>query len=180
MSFHNILIIAFICIAALVGATTLTTKQPVETQLVVNSTLNASSSRPEFSLPDLDGKLKNIKEWDGKFIVLNFWATWCAPCRKEIPEFIELQNKYADVNLQFIGVAIDNAVSVNQFAMELGINYPNLIADMQGVELAKQYGNTLGVLPYSVIINPEKQIIFKQVGLLSGKQILKTTGLTKD
>ncbi|MGB1192801.1 MAG: TlpA disulfide reductase family protein, partial [Pseudomonadales bacterium] len=111
--------------------------------------------RPEFTLPDMDGKQRSIKEWDGKYIVLNFWATWCPPCRKEIPEFIELQEKYGDKNLQFIGVAIDDPEAVRQYAFEMGINYPSLIAEVDGVTLAQQYGNRFGALPYSVIIDPK-------------------------
>ncbi|HIG78693.1 MAG TPA: TlpA family protein disulfide reductase, partial [Cycloclasticus sp.] len=109
-----------------------------------------------------------------------FWATWCPPCRKEIPEFIALQREYRPSNLQFIGVAIDDAVSVDTFAMDIGINYPNLIAEMEGIDLATEYGNALGALPYSVIINPAGHIIFRQVGLLSGDKILNVTGLSKN
>ncbi|MBL4743834.1 MAG: TlpA family protein disulfide reductase [Cycloclasticus sp.] len=130
--------------------------------------------RPEFSLPDLQGKTRNINEWDGRYIVLNFWATWCPPCRKEIPEFIALQKEYGGSNLQFIGVAIDDEVSVNQYALEMGINYPNLIAEMQGIELARQYGNRMGALPFSVIISPNGQIILRQVGLLNKKTIFRS------
>ncbi|MBV1875242.1 MAG: TlpA family protein disulfide reductase [Cycloclasticus sp.] len=135
--------------------------------------------RPEFSLPDLQGEPRNIKEWDGKYIVLNFWATWCPPCLKEIPEFIAIQKEYGEFNLQFIGVAIDNEVSVNQFALEMGMNYPNLVAEMQGIELARQYGNAMGALPFSVIINPEGQIITRQVGLLERSKILDSIRLSK-
>ena len=66
----------------------------------------SSLIRPEFSLPDLQGNLRNINEWDGQYIVLNFWATWCPPCRKEIPEFIALQEEYAEANLTFAITAL--------------------------------------------------------------------------
>lgn len=139
----------------------------------------SSLIRPEFSLPDLQGNMRNINEWDGQYIVLNFWATWCPPCRKEIPEFIALQEEYAEANLQFIGIAIDNEASVKQFAFDMGINYPNLIAEMDGIELARQYGNIMGALPFSVIISPKGQILTHQFGLLERSTILKVTQLSK-
>ena len=137
-------------------------------------------TRPDFSLQDLEGEVRHINEWDGQYIVLNFWATWCPPCRKEIPEFIALQKKYDPAGLQFIGVAIDDTEAVSQFAMEMGINYPNLIAESEGIELAKLYGNTYGALPFSVIINREGKIIGRQVGLLSKEKILRLTQLQDD
>jgi len=136
--------------------------------------------RPVFSLPDIHGKMRNIKEWDNNYIVINFWATWCPPCREEIPEFIALQKEYEASNLQFIGIAIDNEASVQQFALEMGMNYPSLIAGMPGIELAKQYGNSMGALPFSVIVDPEGRIIAQQIGLLERSKILSTTQLSKD
>ena len=78
---------------------------------------------------DLDGNLRNIKEWDGKLILLNFWATWCPPCKKEIPVFIELQTAYKDQNFQIIGIAIDDEEAVAEFAKHIGINYPTLLTE---------------------------------------------------
>ncbi|PHS72367.1 MAG: redoxin [Cycloclasticus sp.] len=181
MSKYTYLFIGLVLVVAAISASFFDTKQTTSTHAqTIKQALGAVSPRPEFSLPDLHGQQRNIKEWDGKYIVLNFWATWCTPCRKEIPEFIELQNQYRSSNLQFIGVAIDDKVSVDQFAMEMGMNYPNLIADIHGIELAKQYGNLLGALPYSVIIDPQGNIIDRQIGLLSGAKILAKTGLTLD
>ena len=145
--------------------------------IAASTNVQQTAQRPDFSLPDMEGKIRHIKEWDGKHIVLNFWATWCPPCRKEIPEFIKLQEEYRTQNLQFIGIAIDDAEAVRQYAFEMGINYPSLIAEMDGLGLAQQYGNRFGALPFSVIINPKGHIIARQVGLLDGQRILALTGL---
>ena len=130
-----------------------------------------------FSLPDLDGKVRSIKEWDGKYIILNFWATWCPPCREEIPEFINLQTKYAQSGLQFIGVAIDDPIPTKAFSEQLNINYPILIGGMEGITLARQYGNLSNTLPFSVIINPSGSIIARKNGLMSTAYILEKTHL---
>lgn len=122
--------------------------------------------RPEFSLPDLKGKLRDIREWDGKVIVLNFWATWCPPCRKELPAFIELQEKYGSQGLQFVGVAIDTAESVSDFSDTYGVNYPMMVGELEAIEIGKQYGNRFGALPYTVIIDRTGKMVFVQRGEL--------------
>lgn len=131
----------------------------------------------DFSLPDLDGKVHSIKEWDGQYIILNFWATWCPPCLEEIPEFINLQTKYAQSGLQFIGIAIDDPVPTKAFSQQLNINYPILIGGMQGITLARQYGNLSDTLPFSVIINPSGNIIARKNGLMIETYILEKTHL---
>jgi len=136
--------------------------------------------RPEFAAMDLHGDMRNIKEWDGKIILLNFWATWCPPCLVEIPEFIELQHTYGEQGFQVIGVAIDDEAAVREFAQELGINYPSLVVQNEGVMLAKRYGNGIGALPYSVIINRDGEISYTIRGVLSkirAKELLKERGI---
>jgi len=136
--------------------------------------------RPEFAAMDLNGQLRNIKEWDGKIIFLNFWATWCAPCRHEIPAFIELQKAYGDQGFQVIGIAIDDEESVREFANEVGMNYPAIIAEDEGVMLAKRYGNGIGALPYTVIINRDGEISYTIRGELSkirAKELLEERGI---
>ena len=125
--------------------------------------------RPDFSLADVNGQIRNISEWDGQVIALNFWATWCPPCLKEIPEFIELQTIYADRGLQFIGIALQQAEEVTDYIQEQGINYPILVGDVEVIKLAESYGNHIGALPYTVIINREGLITFIKHGQLSGK-----------
>lgn len=136
--------------------------------------------RPEFAAEGLDGKIHNIKEWDNKVILLNFWATWCPPCKREIPDFIELQNEYGEQDFQVIGIAIDEMEPVREFVEKIGINYPIIAVQTEGVELARRYGNTVGALPYSVFIDKDGTISATIVGELSKKRavnILEHLGL---
>jgi thiol-disulfide isomerase/thioredoxin len=109
--------------------------------------------RYAFSLPDLENKIHAIKEWDGKVILLNFWATWCPPCRREIPSFIQLQQQYGAQGLQVIGVAIDQKEAVSDYSDGMGINYPVLVGDETALQASSAYGNRFGQLPYSVLID---------------------------
>ena len=122
--------------------------------------------RPEFSLHDMDGIVRNVQEWDNKVVVINFWATWCPPCREEIPGFIRLQNQYANEGLQFIGIALQSAAEVEEFVMELGLNYPVLVGLDDVIKVAEAYGNQAGVLPYTVIIDRDRKISFTRKGPL--------------
>ena len=124
------------------------------------------SQRPEFSLADMDGVTRKLSEWDGKVLVINFWATWCPPCRKETPAFVELQEKYGEQGLQFIGVAIDEKDNVIDFADTYGVNYPMLLGDLEAINTSKQYGNRFGTLPYTVIVDRQGKISFIQRGEL--------------
>jgi len=130
--------------------------------------------RPEFQLPDTEGKIRSISEWDNKVLVVNFWATWCPPCRREIPMFIDLQDRYADKGLQFIGVAIDKPDMVSDFIDTMGINYPILVGESDAMSITKQYGNRFGALPYTVVIDRSGNIIFRKRGEIDRDQILDT------
>jgi len=118
----------------------------------------------EFTLPDLDGHPRNIKEWSGRVVVLNFWATWCPPCREEIPLFIELQQRYGSQGLQFLGVAIDRKDEVAAFRRAVGLNYPTLLGQDTGLDLLARYGNRSGSLPYSVVIGRDGKVLATKLG----------------
>ena len=126
-----------------------------------------SFTRPEFAMADIDGEMRNIKDWDGKVILLNFWATWCPPCLSEIPGFIELQQQYGEQGLQVIGIAVDNEEAVREYMNEVKINYPIMISEFEATELSSRYGNRVGALPYSVIINREGEVSNMITGELS-------------
>jgi len=117
---------------------------------------------PDFLLASLDGKPVSLVGARGKVVLLNFWATWCGPCRAETPDLIELQNKYKD-SLEIIGLAVDvdDAAEVQSFVESSGINYPIAVAPN---ELRMQYGG-ITALPTSFLIDPEGRVVQKHVGL---------------
>lgn len=125
---------------------------------------------PDFSLNDASGKLRNVSEWEGKVLVINFWATWCPPCLEEIPHFIELQDKYASQGLQFLGIALENVDTVVDFAKQHGMNYPLLVGERDVIALAGKFGNRVGGLPYTVVLDRNGQINFIKQGPLSSAE----------
>ena len=126
---------------------------------------------PDFSLPDLSGTLYPISNWQGKTLIINFWATWCPPCLKEIPEFIELQAEYAEQNVQFIGIAIDDPQLVDDYLSFIDINYPILIAKTEGAKLAQKLGNSINAIPFTIIVNQQSQIVFRHPGELTKQRV---------
>ena len=128
---------------------------------------------PAFSLPDLSGKQRNISEWQGKVLIINFWATWCPPCLKEIPEFIDLQEELGEKGLQFIGIAIEEKQAVEEYVNSININYPILIGGNNGIALSIKLGNMIQAVPFTVIVNREGTIIHRQPGEFTKKQILE-------
>lgn len=132
----------------------------------------AVSPALDFSFPDTDGQQQSITQWQGKILVINFWATWCPPCLKEIPEFIQLQQAYQDSNVQFVGIAIEDRQPVVEYMQRVNINYPILIAGDAGSTLSQQLGNIISAVPFTVIVNQQGQIIHRQPGELSKEQFL--------
>jgi thiol-disulfide isomerase/thioredoxin len=117
---------------------------------------------PPFLVNDLNGNPVSTAEWHGKIVLLNFWATWCPPCREEIPELIELADRYKD-RLQIVGVSMDDSSpeAVKQFAVSMGMNYPIVMGSR---ELVGEYGG-VPALPTSFVIDKDGRIVQKHVGL---------------
>ncbi len=128
---------------------------------------NQSQAFPELTLNDLSGKPHHLSEWKGRVIMLNFWASWCAPCQIEIPGFIDYQAQYQDQGLQIIGVGLDEVKKLKNTVRTLGINYPILHADPESqYELLKKWGNSFGVLPYTVVIDRNGRLAYLQHGIV--------------
>ncbi len=123
------------------------------------------------SLPDASGKEQPIGQWRGKVLVVNFWATWCEPCREEMPEFVRAQTEFGAKGLQFVGIAVDQADKVDKFAKDLGLNYPTLIGGYGAVELSKTLGNRLAALPFTIIVSRDGRVVHTQLGPLKSEQL---------
>ncbi|MDI1313575.1 TlpA disulfide reductase family protein, partial [Prosthecobacter sp.] len=110
----------------------------------MSSTAGGESSAPEWALPGLDGKTVKLSDFRGKVVVLNFWATWCPPCRREIPDLVALHEKYAEQGLVVIGVSLDEggATSVKSFVTKAGVKYPVVMGDQ---ETAQAYGGITSI-----------------------------------
>lgn len=131
---------------------------------------------------DSNGKLQALKQWQGKTIVLNFWATWCPPCREEMPELSALNTEYQKRNVVVVGIAIDELDAVKAFAHNtksdaIKVSYPLLAAEVEGMGLASGLGNDKGVLPFTLIIKPDGTVAKSYFGRVT-KPLLEET-LTK-
>jgi len=102
---------------------------------------------------DLQGKSRSVSEWRGRPLVVNFWATWCAPCLEEIPLLIAARRLYKGKELEVVGIAIDQVDKVSSFASKMQIDYPILIAGSDGLELVRALGNRSGGLPFTVFLD---------------------------
>jgi thiol-disulfide isomerase/thioredoxin len=131
--------------------------------------LTQFSLAPDFSLESLDGKTVRLSDLRGKAVLLNFWATWCGPCKIEMPWFVELQNHYGSQGLQIIGVAMDDASKedIGKFAKDLGVNYPILIGKES---VGDQYGG-VPALPESFLIGRDGKVVDKIIGLRGKAEI---------
>jgi thiol-disulfide isomerase/thioredoxin len=120
---------------------------------------------PAVTLVDRDGVSRELTEWKGRPLIVNFWATWCGPCREEIPLLKTLRNERASDRLEVVGIAIDARDEVLKYAREIGIDYPILIGEREGYAAAEAFGVSL-VLPFSVFADRKGRIVTLKVGEL--------------
>jgi len=155
-------VLIVVAVALLIGIWKLShPAQPRKSGLGGASSSLGGAPAPDFSLPDLDGKPLDLTNYRGKVVLLDFWATWCTPCRDEIPHFVEWQDKYREQGLQVIGISMDDGPKpVREFYREFKMNYPVALGTEK---LAASYGGVLG-LPITFLIDRDGRVAAKFVG----------------
>jgi thiol-disulfide isomerase/thioredoxin len=124
----------------------------------------AAAALLKTALTDLQNQPTTLEQYRGKVLVVNFWATWCAPCREEIPYFVQIQSELAANDVQFAGIAVDDAVRVAAFVKETGLNYPTLIGGSRASEAMRSLGNPSSGLPFTLIYDRSGKLREKILG----------------
>lgn len=164
------LIAAVAGIAALSGYLTNRSAGTASTT-ATEATAAATTALLALSLPDTTGEMQALSQWRDKVIVANFWATWCPPCRKEIPDFAAASRSFADAPVQFVGLSIDTADKVRDFEAEFDVPYPLLIGTPQVMNLAAGFGNAAQGLPFTVIIDRSGVVRHIKLGTLKQDEL---------
>ncbi len=126
---------------------------------------------PEFTLNDPAGEPQSIGSWPGKALLINFWATWCAPCLREIPLLIEYQHKHRDRSMQVVGIAVDRPDPVRAFMEDLEFNYPVLVGEVDAMDAAAAFGVDFFALPFSVFTDTQGHILGVHTGELHAEDL---------
>jgi thiol-disulfide isomerase/thioredoxin len=148
----------------------------LETEPSVSNAVNRGSDATASvvyatSFPDLAGVQQPIAQWSQRLLIINFWASWCAPCIEEVPLLVRMQKKYQDRGLQIIGIAADSQLNAAKFAQKLEINYPTLPDESRAIEFSKRVGNRLALLPFSIVVGADGQIVMTKLGVFSDQEL---------
>ena len=169
------LMVLLVATVALVAGLYLSITMNKPTPPVVQSMVNIDllgTHRPDFRLGSSTGEFVSASDFDGKTLLINFWATWCAPCLEEMPMLMELQAEYGAAGLQVIGIALDDVQNVRDFVARLGIEYPILVGEVDVIDTGRDYGNLTGLLPYSVLMDKNGVIRWQYSGKIQTDTIL--------
>ena len=154
--------------AAVSQATEVVQAEPIPTTLV--GAPPVPKTLPDFSLPDLKGQPHSIREWSGRPLMVNFWATWCGPCREEIPFLNQIRREQRVKNLEIVGIAVDVAEDVAKYVAKTPIDYPILIGEDGGVEAAYAFGVHELALPFTVFLDRRGEVLALRLGQLHEDQ----------
>jgi thiol-disulfide isomerase/thioredoxin len=173
------LIIVLVSIAAMMTGFYLSARhfaEPVQQVAPPSDGNLVGSMRPDFELASNRGDMVSAEDFRGKTVLINFWATWCAPCREEMPMLVDLQSEHASKGLQVVGIALDDSKVVDNFVNAFGISYPVLVGEADVFNVSAAFGNREGVLPFSVLIDRKGVIRWQYAGKLKHEDINRWLG----
>ena len=145
----------------------------LQTESPISITVPAPPAIELHSIPlfDLTGKQTLVGDWKGKILIVNFWAPWCAPCRREVPSLIKLHQEFMQQGVRVLGIAFDSEPQVSRFAAEYKINYPLFLAGNRTAMYNAAFGNQSGSLPFTAILDRNQRVLFQHNGELTAKQL---------
>ncbi|ACR27705.1 TlpA family protein disulfide reductase [Burkholderia glumae] len=123
---------------------------------------------------DPDGKPQSLASFKGQKVVVNFWASWCGPCVKEMPELVALSHEYRQKGIRFVGVGVDSGQNVKAFLQKVKVDYPVVVSGYAGADLARNFGNTAGALPFTVVIDANGKVRMTKLGEIQPDALKKT------
>jgi len=172
MNAKQIILVAFVALLAGAGLQLINRESGPDLQKMAVEA--AELNLAEWQLPDLNQQPQAISQWQGEVLVVNYWATWCPPCRREIPALQQLQAEYGQYGVRVIGVAVDRAEAVAQFVAEQKMDY-DILLDPSGSS-GKQLGNKFGSLPFTVVIDRELNAGNQHLGEMDLQQMKALVG----
>jgi peroxiredoxin len=168
--------LGLIALAALLAGLSLSARyfaEPLPASLLSPGGNLIGSQRPDFSLGSNQGGFVTAADFSGKTLLINFWATWCGPCRQEMPMLMDLQREFGAQGLQVVGIALDDVQNVRSFVKRYGISYPILVGAADAMATSTAYGNVEGVLPYSVLVDKDGIIRWQYTGEIQPEDVSK-------
>lgn len=123
------------------------------------------------SFPDLSGRPRRLSEWQGRPLLCNFWATWCSPCREELPLLDAAQQQHAASRVQIVGIAIDSAPNVREYLKVVKIGYPVLVGEASAIGLMRSLGNKTGGLPFTIVLDTAGRVRHRKLGAYSAAEL---------
>lgn len=173
------LVIVLVAATALMAGLFLSARHYAQPEFVQRQQTGANligNPRPDFRLGSNTGEFVTPADFPGKTLLINFWATWCAPCRQEMPMLVDLQNEFGAAGLQVVGIALDDVQAVREFVQTYGISYPILVGAGDVMLTSAAYGNTAGVLPYSVLVDSDGIVRWQYTGEIRREEFLSILG----
>jgi len=171
---RSFLIVAAAFVALLAGVLFYAARFPVRAPSPVDAPVTQALeivSHPEFTLPDLDGVERHLSEWHGRHRLLNFWATWCAPCRREIPLLKAFQDEHGKDGFQVIGIAVDFAEDVAEYALDAQFNYPVLVGQEDAMAVAETSGVEFIGMPFTMIVAADGELLNAHIGEIHQEEL---------